>query len=63
MWVDGEVLIEYFVENEVDLIYLNFLDFWLKKKYEKCCLMYKNFLVIDEIILKLNGEIYFKMDN
>ena len=29
--VDGEALTEYFAENEVDLIYLNFSDPWPKK--------------------------------
>ncbi|MBM9832025.1 tRNA (guanosine(46)-N7)-methyltransferase TrmB [Enterococcus sp. DIV1444a] len=61
--VDGEALTEYFAENEVDLIYLNFSDPWPKKKHEKRRLTYKNFLVTDEIILKPNGEIHFKTDN
>lgn len=61
--VDGEALTEYFAENEVDLIYLNFSDPWPKKKHEKRRLTYKNFLATDEIILKPNGEIHFKTDN
>ena len=38
--VDGEALTEYFAENEVDLIYLNFSDPW---PHEKRRLTYKNF--------------------
>lgn len=63
LWVDGFDLIDYFEDGEIDCLYLNFLDFWFKKCYEKCCLIYKIFLDIFKCILFENGEIYFKMDN
>ncbi|MGM0239029.1 tRNA (guanosine(46)-N7)-methyltransferase TrmB [Enterococcus sp. AZ103] len=61
--VDGSDLTDYFTENEVDQIYLNFSDPWPKKKHEKRRLTFKTFLAIDEEILKPNGEIHFKTDN
>lgn len=63
LYVDGSDLTDYFAENEVDLIYLNFSDPWPKKKHAKRRLTYKNFLAIDEQILRPAGEIHFKTDN
>ncbi|EOH90359.1 tRNA (guanine-N(7)-)-methyltransferase [Enterococcus asini ATCC 700915] len=61
--VDGSALTEYFAESEVDQIYLNFSDPWPKKRHEKRRLTSKNFLAVDEAILKPAGEIHFKTDN
>ncbi|EOE6369247.1 tRNA (guanosine(46)-N7)-methyltransferase TrmB [Enterococcus faecium] len=61
--VDGSALTEYFADSEVDQIYLNFSDPWPKKRHEKRRLTYKNFLAVDEQILRPNGEIHFKTDN
>lgn len=61
--VNGEALTEYFAENEVDQIYLNFSDPWPKTRHEKRRLTYKTFLATDEKILRPNGEIHFKTDN
>ncbi|WP_375179498.1 tRNA (guanosine(46)-N7)-methyltransferase TrmB [Enterococcus rotai] len=61
--VNGEELTQYFAENEVDQIYLNFSDPWPKTRHEKRRLTFKTFLATDEIILKPNGEIHFKTDN
>ncbi|WP_270263502.1 tRNA (guanosine(46)-N7)-methyltransferase TrmB [Enterococcus lactis] len=61
--VDGSALTEYFADSEVDQIYLNFSDPWLKKRHEKRRLTYKTFLAVDEQILRPNGEIHFKTDN
>lgn len=61
--VDGSELINYFAENEVDQIYLNFSDPWPKKRHEKRRLTYQSFLAVDEAILRPNGEIHFKTDN
>ncbi|MCB5952789.1 tRNA (guanosine(46)-N7)-methyltransferase TrmB [Enterococcus sp. BWT-B8] len=61
--VNGEALTQYFAENEVDQIYLNFSDPWPKKRHEKRRLTSKPFLAVDEKILKPNGEIHFKTDN
>ncbi len=61
--VDGSALTNYFADNEVDQIYLNFSDPWPKKKHEKRRLTSKAFLAVDEQILRPNGEIHFKTDN
>lgn len=61
--VNGEALTQYFAENEVDQIYLNFSDPWPKKRHAKRRLTYKSFLAVDEKIVKPNGEIHFKTDN
>lgn len=61
--VNGGALTEYFAENEVDQIYLNFSDPWPKSRHEKRRLTYKTFLATDEEILRPNGEIHFKTDN
>lgn len=61
--VNGEALTQYFAENEVDQIYLNFSDPWPKTRHEKRRLTYRTFLETDEKILKPNGEIHFKTDN
>lgn len=61
--VDGSELTDYFAENEVDQIYLNFSDPWPKTRHEKRRLTYKTFLAVDEAILRPEGEIHFKTDN
>lgn len=61
--VDGSALTEYFADSEVDQIYLNFSDPWPKKRHEKRRLTSKDFLAVDETILKPAGEIHFKTDN
>lgn len=61
--VNGDALTNYFIDSEVDQIYLNFSDPWPKKKHEKRRLTYKTFLETDERILKPAGEIHFKTDN
>lgn len=61
--VDGSELSEFFAEGEIDQIYLNFSDPWPKKRHEKRRLTYKNFLAVDELILRPNGAIHFKTDN
>lgn len=61
--VDGGDIREFFEENEIDRIYLNFSDPWPKKKHEKRRLTYRSFLESYEVILKEFGEIHFKTDN
>lgn len=61
--VDGGELTQYFAENEIDLVYLNFSDPWPKNRHEKRRLTYKAFLAVYEEILVPNGEIHFKTDN
>lgn len=61
--VDGSALTNYFAAGEVDQIYLNFSDPWPKTRHEKRRLTSKDFLAVDEEILRPQGEIHFKTDN
>ncbi|MFC3932410.1 tRNA (guanosine(46)-N7)-methyltransferase TrmB [Streptococcus dentapri] len=61
--VDGSSLTNYFADQEIDLLYLNFSDPWPKTKHEKRRLTYKTFLDIYKKILPEHGEIHFKTDN
>ncbi|SFH71333.1 tRNA (guanosine(46)-N7)-methyltransferase TrmB [Pisciglobus halotolerans] len=61
--VNGGELTQYFAENEVDRVYLNFSDPWPKTRHEKRRLTYQTFLAVYENILIPNGEIHFKTDN
>ncbi len=63
MNVNAEKLPEYFAENDVDRIYLNFSDPWPKKRHAKRRLTYKTFLEMYETILIPEGELHFKTDN
>jgi tRNA (guanine-N7-)-methyltransferase len=54
---------EFFGENEVDKLYLNFSDPWPKKRHAKRRLTYHTFLEQYKSILKENGELVFKTDN
>ena len=54
---------EVFAAGEVDRIYINFPDPWLKKKQFKRRLTAPAFLQIYRDILKPGGEIWFKTDN
>lgn len=60
---DAKLLTEYFVENEVSRIYLNFSDPWPKTRHTKRRLTFSSFLEIYRHILKKDGQIYFKTDN
>lgn len=61
--VNGGDLTQYFAENEISLIYLNFSDPWPKNRHEKRRLTYKTFLAVYEEIAVPKGEIHFKTDN
>lgn len=60
---DASDLTEFFEENEVDCVYLNFSDPWQKKRHEKRRLTHSNFLKMYENIMVEDGEIRFKTDN
>ncbi|WP_353948153.1 tRNA (guanosine(46)-N7)-methyltransferase TrmB [Sporolactobacillus sp. Y61] len=60
---DARGLTEFFAEDEVDDIYLNFCDPWPKKRHEKRRLTYSSFLAQYEYVLKNQGIIHFKTDN
>ena len=60
---DAKNLADYFEEDEVDRIYLNFSDPWTRKKKPKRRLTYRDFLKVYEKLLKSEGQIHFKTDN
>ncbi len=61
--IDAALLEDYFEENELDLIYLNFCDPWPRKKNAKRRLTFRTFLEKYKKVLKNEGEIHFKTDN
>lgn len=61
--IDAKDLANYFAENEINKIYLNFSDPWPKDRHAKRRLESRNFLNIYEEILDINGDIEFKTDN
>ena len=61
--LDAANLEEYFEDNEIDLIYLNFCDPWPRKKNAKRRLTFRSFLEKYKKVLKPDGEIHFKTDN
>lgn len=61
--IDANEISEYFNENELDRIYLNFSDPWPKKHHAKRRLTSPLFLNQYRIILNKDGEIHFKTDN
>ncbi|MEG0391725.1 MAG: tRNA (guanosine(46)-N7)-methyltransferase TrmB [Anaerovoracaceae bacterium] len=54
---------EYFAENELDGLYLNFSDPWPKARHAKRRLTYRGFLESYGVIIKEGGFIEFKTDN
>lgn len=61
--LDAALLEDYFEENEIDRIYLNFCDPWPRKKNAKRRLTFRTFLEKYKKVLKNGGEIHFKTDN
>ncbi|RIP34038.1 tRNA (guanosine(46)-N7)-methyltransferase TrmB [Staphylococcus gallinarum] len=60
---DAVELNEYFVDGEVDRLYLNFSDPWPKNRHAKRRLTYHTYLALYKQILKQDGEVHFKTDN
>ncbi|QHS23066.1 tRNA (guanosine(46)-N7)-methyltransferase TrmB [Virgibacillus sp. MSP4-1] len=54
---------DFFAQNEIDQIYLNFSDPWPKNRHEKRRLTFHTFLEQYEDILRPDGEIVLKTDN
>lgn len=61
--IEAENICEYFDNNEIEKIYLNFSDPWPKDRHAKRRLTSKNFFDKYNIILSKNGEVCFKTDN
>jgi len=65
-FIIGDVsdIADYFDENELDRLYINFCDPWPnRKKWHKRRLTHANFLNVYKKLLKKGGEIHFKTDN
>lgn len=60
---DAKQISEFFCENEIDCIYLNFSDPWPKNRQAKRRLSHHHFLVQYVKILKQNGSVKMKTDN
>lgn len=64
-FVDGDaaLLRDFFAQDEVDRLYINFCDPWPSNKHARRRLTHQNFLVLYRGILKVGGELHFKTDN
>ena len=62
-WADVKNILEYFDENELSRVYVNFCDPWPKKRWAKRRLTHTNFLNMYRTVLNNDGEIHFKTDN
>ena len=60
---DAALLPDYFAENEVDLIYINFCDPWPPKGQAKRRLTHRGFLELYRKVLGSGGQVHFKTDN
>ena len=60
---NGAGLTDFFAEDEVAGIYLNFSDPWPKNRQEKRRLTYKSFLASYREIMVADGRLEFKTDN
>lgn len=63
MCIDAKGICDFFGEEEVDRIYLNFSDPWPKDRHAKRRLPSKEFLARYDQILKKDGQLEFKTDN
>lgn len=61
--LDADRIDEFFADDEIDLLYINFCDPWPRKKNAKRRLTYHTFLEKYKKVLKLGGQIHFKTDN
>lgn len=62
-WADVKNILNYFEENELSRVYVNFCDPWPKKRWSKRRLTHSNFLNMYKKVLNANGELHFKTDN
>lgn len=61
--MDVALIQDFFAEDEIDLLYINFCDPWPRSKNAKRRLTYRTFLDKYRRVLKLGGQIHFKTDN
>lgn len=60
---DATLLENYFDENEIDRIFINFCDPWSRRNKPKRRLTYRAFLEMYKKLMKDHGSIAFKTDN
>ncbi|MBE6936902.1 MAG: tRNA (guanosine(46)-N7)-methyltransferase TrmB [Ruminococcaceae bacterium] len=60
---DAAELLDYFADDEIDDLYVNFCDPWTKRHREKRRLTHRNFLALYRHIMRPTGHFYFKTDN
>lgn len=60
---DANYLLDYFAEDEISMIYLNFSDPWPKNRHEKRRLTFSAFLKQYQTVLVPEGELVLKTDN
>lgn len=63
MSFDAIDIAQYFEENQIEKVFLNFSDPWPKKKHTKRRLTNERFLDEYKKVLRKNGRIEFKTDN
>ena len=61
--LDAANIDQFFADDEINLLYINFCDPWPRKKNAKRRLTYHTFLEKYKKVLKLGGQIHFKTDN
>ena len=61
--LDAAKIDQFFADDEIDLLYINFCDPWPPKRQAKRRLTHGNFLKLYRKVLKDNGQIHFKTDN
>ena len=61
--LDAANIDQFFADDEIDLLYINFCDPWPPKRQAKRRLTHGNFLKLYRKVLKDNGQIHFKTDN
>lgn len=60
---DANTLLNFFSNNSIDIIYLNFSDPWPKARHHKKRLTYPSFLKLYKQLLKKDGKIVFRTDH
>ena len=61
--LDAANIDQFFADDEIDLLYINFCDPWPSNRHAKRRLTHGNFLQLYRRVLPMGGEIHFKSDN
>lgn len=63
LWADVKLLTELFAPQEIDQLFLHFVDPWPKKRHTKRRLTYRSFLTLYQQVLSPVGKLILKTDN